>query len=78
MSDLHKNFLLDLGYLLREYAEKARDDYERAKATDDAAFECGYLMACHAVMSLLVDQAAAFELPLADIRLEGFDPDELL
>ena len=79
MSDTHVNYLGDLGFLLREHAISARDDSVAAHGTDDAAYQAGRVMAYYEVMSLLVSQAEAFQLPLEALRLDGFDPDaELL
>jgi hypothetical protein len=75
MSDVHKNYLFDLGYLLREQALEAKDRHERAKGTDDEAFYSGQRMAYYAVMSLLITQAEAFQLPIEDLHLEGLEPD---
>ncbi len=75
MSDVHKNYLFDLGYLLREQALEAKAAYEAAKGTDDEAFQSGQHIAYYAVMSLLISQAESFQLPIEDLHLEGLDPD---
>jgi hypothetical protein len=75
MSDIHKNYLFDLGYLLREQALEAKAAYEAAKGTDDEAFQSGQRTAYYAVMSLLVSQAESFQLPIEDLHIEGLDPD---
>ena len=75
MSDVHKNYLFDLGYLLREEALEAKERRQQARGTDDEAFESGRAMAYHEVISLLVSQAESFQLPIEDLHLEGLDPD---
>ena len=75
MSDIHANYLADLGFLLRQQAIAARDASVAASGTEDAAYETGRVMAYHEVMSLVVSQAEAFQLPLKDLRLDGFDPE---
>ena len=75
MSDVHKNYLFDLGFLLREQALDAKKSYETAKATDDEAFHSGQLAAYYAVMSLLISQAQSFHLPVEDLHLNGLNPD---
>jgi len=35
-------------------------------------------MAYYEVISLLLSQASAFQLPLEELQLEGFEPDHLL
>ncbi|MFN2629002.1 MAG: hypothetical protein ABR569_10250 [Gaiellaceae bacterium] len=68
------NYLRDLGYLLREAALEAKSAAEAAPAPD-RAFQLGRLMAYHEVISLMQQQAHAFELPLARVALEGIDPE---
>jgi len=75
VSDVHKNYLFDLGYLLREEALEAKERRQQARGTDDEAFESGRAMAYHEVISLLVSQAESFQLPIEDLHLEGLDPD---
>jgi hypothetical protein len=78
MSELHAKYLHDLGHLLREQATAAARDRGCAKGTDDAAFQSGRAFAFYEVISLLVQQAEAFGLPLADIACESFEPERLL
>jgi hypothetical protein len=78
MADLHKNFMLDLGGLLREEALRARQAFRAAKGTGDEAYQSGRTMAYYEVLSLLVDQAKAFGLPIAELNLDGLDPESYL
>src|SRR5205807_2035649 len=71
MSDLHKNYLFDLGYLLRERALEAKAAHEAARGTGSEAFESGQRIAYYAVMSLLISEAKSFQLPIEDLHLEG-------
>jgi hypothetical protein len=75
MSDVHKNYLFDLGYLLREHALEAKAAHERAKGTEDEAFYSGQQTAYYVVISLLISQAEAFQLSVDDLHLEGLHPD---
>jgi hypothetical protein len=75
VADLHRNYLFDLGYLLREQALEAKQALRAAKGTADEAFQAGRLMAYYEVLSLLVSQARTFELPIADLHIEGLEPD---
>jgi hypothetical protein len=68
----HASYLLDLGRLLREEADKARETASGASATE---FERGQLFAFYRVLSLMQEQAVAFDLALADLSLDGLDPD---
>jgi hypothetical protein len=45
VSDVHKNYLFDLGYLLRERAMEAKDSRDKARGTDEEAYESGRAMA---------------------------------
>jgi hypothetical protein len=75
VSDVHKNYLFDLGNLLRDQALEAKERRQQARGTDNEAFESGRATAYYEVMSLLVSQAESFQLPIEDLHLEGLDPD---
>ena len=70
-----EDYLHDLGILLREMANEAK-----AKAVEGGHndFDVGYMAAFHRVVSLMQQQAEAFNLPLEALSLEGLDPDEEL
>ena len=74
MADVHALYLRDLGQLIREAGEASKREAAAASETD-RAFQHGRLMAYYEVMSLMQQQAVAFDLPLADLSLEGLDPD---
>jgi hypothetical protein len=73
--DTFKNYLFDLGGLVKEYALAAAA--EREKQSDRAAqeFYDGYILGFHRVVSLMQQQAHAFGIDLKDLQLEGFEPD---
>jgi hypothetical protein len=49
---------------------------ETASATaEDKVFQRGRVTAYYEVLSLMQQQAAAFDLPANDLSLGGFDPD---
>lgn len=75
MGDTERDYLLDLGLILRESAVQARQRATEARGTPEEAYEEGRAMAYHEVASLLLKRAAAFGLPPEALRLEGFDPD---
>ena len=75
MTNTHANYLLDLGYFIREAAEDAKRQVAAA-AGGDRTFQYGRLMAYYEVVSLMQQQAVAFDLPLADLRLDGIEPDK--
>jgi hypothetical protein len=74
MGELHKNYLFDLGYLLRERALEAKQKLRDARGTTSEAFAEGRLMAYYEVLSLLLGQAISFELPVEDLHLQELDP----
>ena len=67
-----ENYLLDLGVIFREIALEAKEAAKSDSATD---FEVGYMAGFHRVVSLMQQQAEAFQIPLASIGLEGIDAD---
>ena len=71
MSDTHSNYLRDLGDLLRQAGSDAKRNAQAAAADD---FERGRLMAYYEVLSLMQQQAVAFDIPLSDLLLDGLDP----
>ncbi len=75
MSDTEREYLLDLGLILRESAGQARQRATAARGTPEEAYEAGRAMAYHEIANLLLQRAAASGLPPEAPRLEGFDPD---
>jgi hypothetical protein len=73
-ADRERLRLLDLGRHIREAAEAAKREAGVAK-DDDRLFQRGRLMAYYEVVSLMQQQALAFDLPLGDLALDGLDPD---
>jgi hypothetical protein len=73
--DTVKNYLFDLGGLIKEYALAAVA--EREKQSDRAAqeFYDGYVQGFHRIISLMQQQAQAFGIDLKDLQLEGVQPD---
>jgi hypothetical protein len=74
-TDIYENYLRDLGGLLRDLAMEARRDRDAARGSPDEDFRTGYLMAFHSVISLVQQQADAFQIPLARIQLAELDPE---
>jgi hypothetical protein len=70
----HANYLRDLGHLIREAGEQAKNDSDQASESN-RLFQQGRLMAYYEVLSLMQQQAEAFQLPLRDLALDGLDPD---
>ena len=72
---LHQAYLSDLGYLLRERALEAKQQARTARGKAEEVFELGRLTAYYEVISLLINQALAFQMPVDDLHLEGLNPD---
>ena len=76
MSDVAENYLYDLGMLLKRDALEARSRAKAAAGTPDHDYESGRAFAYYEVISLMVQQAAVFELPPGTMGLDDIDPDE--
>jgi hypothetical protein len=69
-ASVYENYLRDLGFLIKEMAiESCRS----AKETH-SDFATGYMAGFHRVVSLMQQQAEAFNIPLEKLRLDGIDP----
>ncbi|HEY4315900.1 MAG TPA: hypothetical protein VGO19_10395, partial [Actinomycetes bacterium] len=77
LPNTHALYLLDLGREIRQYGETAKADVgsvtDRPKSDPNRTFLEGRRMAYVEVLSLMQQQAVAFDLPLRDLGLEGFD-----
>lgn len=76
MSGQHKDYLFDLGFLLKEHALEARQ--QRDAATPSSAqreFHAGRVLAFNEVISIMQQQADGLGLPLSDLRLDDIEPD---
>jgi vacuolar-type H+-ATPase catalytic subunit A/Vma1 len=80
--ETHANYLRDLGGLLRQRAEETAREARAIRAkrrveerTSEDAFAAGLNHAYYEVISLMQQQADAFGLALADLELEGLDPE---
>jgi hypothetical protein len=72
--DAASNYLRDPGDLLKQAALRAREDSRRSGQSNDQ-FALGRLSAFHEVVSLMQQQASAFDLDLRSLSLEDVDPD---
>lgn len=74
-NDEYKNYVYDLGSLLKEKAKEAKKEKDAATNTAEADFKLGYLMAMHEVVSLMKQQADAFGIEQESLGLEDIDPE---
>lgn len=68
----HALYLKDLGYLIRERAVEAAEKSRRDRSDRYAQ---GRAMALYEVVSLMQDQAEVFDLDLAELSLDGINPE---
>ena len=69
---VYQNYVKVLGVLIKELALEARQQ----AVEKDTEFSTGYMSGFHSVVSLMQQQAEAFNIPLEEIGLEGIDADE--
>jgi len=74
VNNKYKNYLKDLGEIIKKNSLEAKQ--KRKIENDD--YSKGRLMAYYEVISLLKQQAKAFNIDLKDIELENFDEDKNL
>ena len=72
MEDNAANYLKDIGFLLRERLEQARQEAEGASGAN-RQFEAGRYRAYRELLALMLSQAEAFELPAEALSLQGID-----
>jgi len=70
-----KNYLLDLGQLVKEYALEAVAEREKHRGQPVQEFYEGYVLGFHRIVSLMQQQALAFGIDLKALRLDGIEPD---
>ncbi len=68
-------YLLDLGFLVKELALSAKLERDGDRKELGANFEAGRLSAFYDVVSLMQQQAVAFNIDLEALALGGLDPD---
>jgi hypothetical protein len=74
-SSAYKNYLFDLGGLIKEYALTAVAEREKQGDRSAQEFYDGYVQGFHRVVSLMQQQAQAFGIDLKELQLEGVEPD---
>jgi hypothetical protein len=75
MDEKYKNYVYDLGILLKEMGEKAAEEHRLAKGTRDENYKLVYLMGFHRVLTLMQLQAEDFDIPQDELGMKGFDAD---
>ena len=77
-TNTYRNYLRDLGVLVKDLAKAAKLAKDATPGGEDRAYAVGRLMALHEVISLMQQQAVAFDMPLEDVGLQGVDPESEL
>lgn len=76
MSDKHKDYLFDLGFLFKERALEARSQRDGLlPGSLEREFHAGRVLAFNEVISIMQQQAEGLGLPLSDLRLDDIEPD---
>ena len=71
--DKFKYYLHDLGMLLKEKAQAAKNEKDNPVDQKDNDYNIGYLMAFHEVIDLMKQQADVFDIKQDDIGLADID-----
>ena len=71
----YKYYLSDLGALVKEKALNAKKEKVKTQESDDYNYSLGYLTAWMEVVSLLKDQAEAFEIEYTELGLDDIEPE---
>ena len=69
-------YLKDLGTFTKEYAREAINEYIEAKGTDSESYKTGYMMGFHRFITLMQQQAEAFDISLEELGLDDIKEDE--
>jgi hypothetical protein len=74
-NEVYRNYLLDLGTLFKEEALSAKQELDQHRDAADKDYYIGQLIAWHTVISVMQQQASSFNIPLAEIKLDGIEPE---
>jgi len=74
-NDLFKNYLYDLGILIKEKAREVKHDKIKSSNKDDVNYNLGRLMAWYEIIDLMKQQAKAFNIEQKDIGLADINPE---
>ena len=70
-----QNYLIDLARLVKEYALEAVEEREKHRNKPTQEFYDGYVLGFHRIVSLMQQQAIAFDIDLKEIQLDSIEPD---
>ena len=72
-TDLYRDYLAATNELLLEFAREAKEKAVATRGGAEGDFNDGYLMGFHRVVSLMQQQADAFDIQLENIGLADID-----
>jgi hypothetical protein len=76
VSRMHKDYLFDLGLLIKERALQARRQRDESpQGSSEREFHSARVLAFNEVISIMQQQAEGLGIPLADLRLDDVVPD---
>lgn len=75
MNKKFENYIYDLAFLLKKKAIEAKIEKDASFRHDEVDYKLGYLMALHDVISLMKQQADAFEINQELIGLQDIEPE---
>lgn len=76
--DKFKFYTHDLAYLIKQKALEAKENNNNLQASNKDDYSLGYLMAFHDILSLMKQQANAFNIEHQEIGLDDIEPEHLL
>jgi hypothetical protein len=76
VAEKRENHLFDLGLIFKERALEARRQRDALPLeSSERAFQSGRVIAFNEVISIMMQQAEGFGIPLSDLQLEDIEPD---
>lgn len=72
----YKNYLYDLGTIVKELAIEAKKDLDSNSQNECSDYKTGYCMAFHRIVSLMQQQAEAFNIPFSKLNMSDIDADD--
>lgn len=73
----YKLYLEDLGALFKEHALNAKEKLVQAEGKEKE-FDQGVLYAYYRILSMMQQQAVAFDIDLKEVKLDDINPDKQL
>jgi len=74
--DKYRHFLCAIVANTKIYAREAIKEYVKAKGTDSEDYKTGYMMGFHRFITLIQQDADAFDIKLEEIGLADFNEEE--